>query len=618
MQRLFRELKRRNVYKVAATYAAVAFVTLQAARLIFPATTLEGLYDKLVVLAFVGFPIALVIAWAFELTPEGLRRTQRAEPSEGGPASVEPEEGRRSRSRLALEALIGLGLVASAMAGGWYLMGAGGETGQAPRAGDRSIAVLPFEALSAGEPSTTFARGIHDDLLTRLAHVSGLTVISRTAVQQYRDTELTTGAIADSLGVRWVMEGGVQVLEDQIQVNAQLIDPRTEAHAWADSYRRDLTADDLFALQGEITKRIARSLETALTPEETRQVERRPTGDLDAYRLYVKGRDRLDTRTEAGMRDAVDYFRRAIRHDSTYALAWAGLADAIGLFQTKGYASPSPGDSLPAHETTARRALELAPDRAEAHASMGFVHMTQVNGPAAVQRFERAVALKPGYAQAHHWLGLVLFELGRPGPAREHASLAVELDPRHRSARAVLINVLLARGDTAEARKLLRKDFRFGRSLVLYHARAWDELDAMVRDALKRQGDDALGPLGHFYPARIAVLRGDTASAREHLAAIQGEDAADGGFLIEGLTHAALGQADRAFGAWGHLKWPDAASGLNAWTFRYLFPDVLDPLRDDSRYEQLIRRMNRAWGLHPDGSLPDSAEVSFETPQPDG
>ena len=609
MKQLLEELKRRNVYRVGVTYAVVAFVTLQAARLIFPATTLEGLYDKLVVLAVVGFPIALVLAWAFELTPEGVRRTPGAD---GGEAATGPADEPSSGSRLAVIGLAGLGLTAVAAAGTWYLVG-GGETGPAPRAGERSIAVLPFEALSTGERSTTHARGIHDDLLTRLAHVSGLKVISRTAVRQYRDTELTTGAIADSLGVQWVLEGGVQVLGDQIQVNAQLIDPRTEAHAWADSYRRDLTAEDLFALQGEITRRIARSLEAELTPRETRQVERQPTGDLEAYRLYVKGRDRLDTRAEAGMRDAVDYFRRAIARDSGYALAWAGLADAIGLFADKEYATP--GGSLPDHGATARRALELDPDLAEARASLGLVHLRQMDGPEALRELTRAVELKPGYAQAHHWLGLLLLNLGRLSEAHDHVSLAVELNPGHRAAHGVLLNVLLARGDVAGARNhlghLSREHPRFEgtRSLVLYHAGAWNELEELAPRVGDAEGQTAMG---HFYLARIAALRGDTASARDHVSGIRRGETSNYRYVFQGVTHAALGQADRAFAAWDEMELPAAASGLPTWIVRYWFSDVLDPLRDDPRCRELIGRFNRAWGLNPDGSLPDGADVSFE------
>ncbi|MFW6010790.1 MAG: efflux RND transporter permease subunit, partial [Gemmatimonadota bacterium] len=264
MKQLFSELKRRKVYHVAVTYAVVAFVTLQAAELIFPATTLEGIYDVLVVIAFVGFPLALVLAWAFEMTPDGVRRTSTG--GEAGTAGAPEDasfstEERRSRSRRAMSALVALGLVGAAVAGGWwYLTGGGSEQSEEARLGDRSIAVLPFEALGQ-EVRGPFTEGMHDDLLARLSNVSDFKVISRTTVQRYRDTDLTTAEIAAELGVRWVLEGGVQEMGEEIQVNAQLIDPRSDTHAWAESYRRDLTAESLFDLQSEITQQIAQALE---------------------------------------------------------------------------------------------------------------------------------------------------------------------------------------------------------------------------------------------------------------------------------------------------------------------------------------------------------------------
>ena len=455
MPQLFRELKRRNVYRVAVTYAAAAFVTLQAAELVFPATTLEGLYDELVVLAFVGFPIALVVAWAFELTPEGVRRTPEAEPSGEGPEPAPPD---RSPSRRAPGALVGLGVVAAAGVGAWYLLGAGGEPASraagpadtarsAPRAGPRSIAVLPFENMG-GEESEQFTRGFHDGLLTRLFNVSGLKVISRTSVLQFRETELPLPAIADSLGVKWVMEGGVQRMGDQLQVNAQLIDPRTDTHAWAQSYRRDLTTEDLFAIQGELTKRIARSLEAELSPAEVERIDRCPTEDMGAYRLYVRGRSQLNSRTSEGMRKALGYFRRAIEQDSGYALAWSGLADALGLAPL--YLDSLPTDA-PDQETAARRALDLAAGLAEAHASVGYVRFLDRRGPEALLELERAVRLKPSYAQAHHWLGYLLMTMGRLDEAGDHVRLAVELDPGHASARGVLALLYQAEGNPGEA-----------------------------------------------------------------------------------------------------------------------------------------------------------------------
>lgn len=280
LRQFLAELRRRNVYKVAVAYVAVAFVGIQAADLPVPQTTLPGYADNLLIYpAVFGFPVALVLAWAFEMTAEGVRRTPEAEPKErAAPGAAERE------SRLAVKALVGLGVVAAAVAGGWYLTGGGGES--EPAAGDRSIAVLPFEVLGESEPGT-YTEDMHDVLLMRLFSVSVLTVISRTSVWQYRDSEMTPAEIARELGVRWVLGGGVQEMGDQIQVYAQLIDPHSGTHAWADRYRRDLTAANLFDLQSEITQEIARSHEAAISPRENQRVERQPTDDLEAYRLYV-------------------------------------------------------------------------------------------------------------------------------------------------------------------------------------------------------------------------------------------------------------------------------------------------------------------------------------------
>jgi tetratricopeptide (TPR) repeat protein len=251
---------------------------------------------------------------------------------------------------------------------------------------------------------------------------------------------------------------------------------------------------------------------------------------------------------------------------------------------------------------------------------MGFVRQVQGNGPAALQELKRAVELKPSYAQAHHWLGFQLFDLGRLDPAREHVSLAVELDPRHWAARGVLINVLLAEGEVETARAHLRQlsdghpQYPLVRSFVLYHAEEWDELASVSRRQLE-QGKNRY--YARFHLARAGVGRGDTAVARAQLAKVREDEPSGGRFFAEGLIHAALDQPDSTFSAWRRAR--EAAEGARgpAQVLRYWYPDVLDPVRDDPRYRELIAEINRAWGLNPDGSLPDSVEMSFEV-QPEG
>jgi len=262
--------------------------------------------------------------------------------------------------RLGIGFGMSLGLLA-ALVGGWFLVGAGGGT----EVNDLSIAVLPFETLGQ-EQATVFTDGVHADVLTRLSSVSDLSVTSRTSVMRYRTSDKTLPTIARELGVTWVLRGEVQETANQVQVSARLVNARTDRQVWAQSYRRELTAANLFEIQGEITAQIALALETQLSPEEEQQVARTPTQNLDAYRFYVQGRGLLDQRTEDGMRRAGEYFRQAIARDSSYAVAWAGLADALWLFEDYGYAEP--GSLLPQAGEAARRALALDPDLAEAHA----------------------------------------------------------------------------------------------------------------------------------------------------------------------------------------------------------------------------------------------------------
>ncbi|MFV1988309.1 MAG: hypothetical protein ACC682_13595, partial [Gemmatimonadota bacterium] len=319
-QSFLAELKRRKVYRVAIAYVAVTFVGLEAVDVLIPATTLPAWSGTFfLAIAIIGFPVALVVAWAFELTPEGVRRTLSAGQEPDADAPREP------RRRFGPTALVALGLLAAAAAGGWYVIGGGAGGGRAGEddISDRSIAVLPFETIGS-EEATPFTDGVHGDLLTRLSRISDLSIISRTSVMPYRTSEKSLPVIAAELGVAWILRGEVQESGDQVQVSARLVNARTDRQAWAESYRRQLTAANLFEIQAEITRRIVQALESRLTPQEERQVERTPTESLDAYRYYSQGRELLDQRTEDGVRRGIDYFQQAIAEDSSYALAWVG------------------------------------------------------------------------------------------------------------------------------------------------------------------------------------------------------------------------------------------------------------------------------------------------------
>ena len=536
--------------------------------------------------------------------------TEQAPPPDHGPSPSDRASGPLDRTVRNATLIVGLlsALIGTAWGFGWGPF-ENGEHSPPPR----SIAVLPFENLG-GDENRQFARGIHDDLLTRLSRVSDLQVISRTSVMQYQETDKPLPVVARDLGVKWVVEGTIQQVGKQVQVTAQLINASNDTHKWAQNYRRKLTPSNFFAIQDELTKEITQSLEATLTAQEVQRIERRPTEDLTAYRLYVQGRALLDQRSDQGIRQAVDYFRRAIANDSSYALAWAGLADARSLLSLYGYA---PADSvLPQAQRAAKRAVALDSDLAEAHASLGLVNDYRRDGAAAVRAYRHALDLNPNYARAHQWLGNLYLALGRLDAARTHLQTAANLDPMSPSIHAALAGVYnrqrppqtekaLVHTDRAKA---LASDYAAGHiveGVALARADRHDEaLAAFDRGFDLAAPGDGVRQLHLGKPAVVHVRRGDTARAQAMLDTLEqsGESR-----YARAEVHAALGQVDAAFADLQAVAW---AKFLVA-ELRY--GPALDSLRDDPRYHQLIRQVNRTWGLNPDGTLPSDSTAAAPT-----
>lgn len=519
--------------------------------------------------------------------------------------------GRGPLYRLWVGALIAV-LVLSAV---WFFSrGLSASSASSPP--PRSIAVLPLDNVG-DDADTQFARGIHDDLLTRLSGVSDLRVISRTSVMPYRESDKSLPEIARELGVKWVVEGTVQQASNQVQVNAQLINATNDTHEWGQNYRRDLTPENLFAIQDELTTQIARSLEATLTTQEEERIARRPTENLEAYRLYVQGRALLDQRSDQGIRQAGDYFQRALSRDSSYALAWAGLSDARSLLSLYGYA---PADSvLPGALRAANRAVSLQPDLAEAHASRALVWDYRQDGPAAVREYQQALSLNPNYARAHQWLGNLYLALGRLEEAVSHLQTAADLDPRSASIHAALAGAYNradpprtdeALSHTSRAKELA-PDYAAGHiveGVALRRASRFEEaLLALNRGLDMAAPDDGVRTLHLGKPGVVYARMGDSARAREQLERLENENASPFG---QAEIHAALGEVDAAFADLQAVTW---AKFLTA-ELRY--GPVLAPLRGDRRYDRLLQRVNQQWGLRPDGSIP-SASDSTTSGRPD-
>src|SRR5712691_11462331 len=343
----FAQLKRRNVYKVAVAYAIVGWLVVQIVTQVFPFLEIPNWVVRLVIgLVAIGFPIALVIAWAFELTPEGIKRTEDVDLA---------ASARQPRKH----AWIFIVIVGAAFSIGLFFIGRYTGRNTATAAGTqlptKSIAVLPFDNLSRDPDNAYFAEGVQDEILARLSKIADLKVISRTSTQKYKSAPENLREIAKQLGVMNILEGSVQRANDQVRVNVQLINALNDAHLWADTYDRKMT--DIFAVESEIAKTIAETLQAKLTGSEKQIISGRPTSDTAAYELYLKGRSLWGKRGGDNLRQAIAFYEQAIARDPNYALAYAGLAEAYLILPT--YTATAPREAYPKAKAAALKALQL-------------------------------------------------------------------------------------------------------------------------------------------------------------------------------------------------------------------------------------------------------------------
>src|SRR6266436_1248670 len=352
MSGFFKELQRRKVYRVAAAYIIAAGFIIQIGSAVFPAWELPNWALRFVIiLLLVGFPVALILAWAYDVTPQGIRVTPA--PTKSG-----------SHRRRNLIMLIALGVIISAGAGFFLLPRA------SARKVDKSIAVLPFQNLSAEKENAYFADGMQDDILTNLSKIGDLKVISRMSVMSYRGDGLRNAReIGKALGVATLLEGSVRRAGNRVRVSVQLINANNDEHIWAEDYDRDLT--DVFAIQTDLAQKISSALQAKLSPNEKARLDRRPTQNSDAYLLYLQAHDyatRMDD-IHGAQAKAVPLFEQAIKLDPNFALAFTGLS----MVQSWLYHEAEP---TPARREKARlnadESLRLQPNLPEGHLALGF------------------------------------------------------------------------------------------------------------------------------------------------------------------------------------------------------------------------------------------------------
>src|SRR5438105_13582537 len=398
LDNFFAELKRRNVYKVAVAYAIVGWLLVQVATQVFPFVDIPNWAVRLVVLAIViGFPIALVIAWAFELTPQGLKRTEDVDLA---------VQGRRKS-----HAWIYVVIVGAAFSIGLFFIGrytarnsAGAARTEAATTSSipqKSIAVLPFENLSDDKNAAYFADGIQDEILTKLASIADLKVISRTSTAKYKSKPEDLKTVSQQLGVANVLEGSVQKAADKVRVNVQLIDARADSHLWARSYDRDIK--DVFAVESEVAQEIADSLQAKLSPAEAKTLAATPTKDTVAYDLFLRAEheERLaeNSLSPESHEQAAAWYQQAIARDPNFALATARLVR--NRMDRHWFLEQMTDAELAEVHSMAEHAIALAPTLAEAHVALGnyFYHGYR-QYEQALTEFERALQLQPNAANA--------------------------------------------------------------------------------------------------------------------------------------------------------------------------------------------------------------------------
>ena len=433
-QGIWHELRRRRVMSTAAAYLAVAFVLLQLGEILFPAFDLGPRALRLLFAGLLAlFPVVMAVSWVYDVTASGLRRTDE-EAAAGGPHP----------------ALVA-GILLGALLLGWGVWSAvrfvdatGVMTGTDPSPA-RSIAVLPFADLSATRDQAYMGDGLAEEILNLLAGVEGLQVAARTSSFAFRDND-DVRDIADRLNVATILEGSVRRNENSVRVTAQLIDAETGFHEWSETYDREV--DDLFAVQDEIARAIAEALIGEL--ELNVDLEGRYVAAPEAQEAYWRGRAQWSRRDAVGLPEAIELFNRAIEIDSLFAAAYAGLADSWALMP-QFVEGVDAAEALDRAETLALRAIELDPDLAEPHASLGLVLALRQDRVGALAELGRAITLNPSYAPALHWRANVLAEMNRLADARVDAERAASVDPLSPAIASDHGNILLWSGELAAA-----------------------------------------------------------------------------------------------------------------------------------------------------------------------
>jgi len=577
MRQLFEELKRRNVFKVGAAYLVIAWVTAQVLQLTFESfATPAWVMKTVLVLLAAGFPLALVLAWGFELTPGGLRREAAADIDRSRFASLKNSFG------LMVAVAAAGGLAYFVMTQAWHP-----ESEYIAPGKVRSIVVLPLDNLMNDPDQGYFVEGMHDALITELSKIKALRVISRTSAMHYQGSGKSVPEIARELDVDAVIEGSVLKAGDTVRVTAQLIEARTDRHIWADNFDRKL--GDILKLYAEVTREIADHIRVSLTPDEAASLTASGTVDPEVYELYLKGRHLCFKWGPQEMRRGIDLLQYAVSLDPRHAPSHALLASCLVDSAFFEYMLPVEIDSRA--RTAARVAVQLDEQLAEAHVALGAVrYYLEFNPKAADAEYLKALALNPNSTDALLHISWLYTELGRFDASMGPTLRAVELDPLSTAAVNALGQIHYLSRDFDRAIEEFENALELDPgdpSLNYYVARAFlqkaqfERAIASFRTAveLSKGAPLYLAALGHAYG-----VAGMTDEAGQILGELEREE--DSSPYNLAIVYLGLGRYDQA------IEWLERAYEARNGHLVYLYQGpIFDPLRDDERFISLLKRM---------------------------
>ena len=574
----FSELQRRNVYKVAVAYAVVGWLLVQITTQVFPIFEIPNWALRLIVLAIIiGFPIALVLAWAFELTPEGIKHTE----------DVDLSDKRVSKKRT----WIYVTLIGAALSFALFFVGrlsAPNSSASPAVLPEKSIAVLPFENQNRDPDTDYLCDGIPESIINSLSELPKLKVMSRNSVFHYKGKEADAQTVGKELKVQTLLTGRVRQRGDGLTIGVELINAQDNSQMWGQQYNRKLA--DVFAVQEEIAKEVSDKLRLKLTGTEKEQLAKRPTENLKAFQYYMQGRAAAQRRTNADLLASVSYYEKALQEDGKYALAYAGLSDAYANLGY--YGSIAPVEGRRKAEEAARKALELDDKLAEAHTALGQIYIAFAPSDFSTgdRELKHAIELNPNLAVAHYNLGLSFIRQGRLDEASAELAKARGLDPISSIiARAVVIPHYFKR-DYHRAFELLRQANELGPPLSatweigLYIKNgSLDEAFAEIEKAKAARKDD---PLIVYSTGMAYAAAGKGPEALQKIKEL--------GTLAEGTLstahwiakiYATLNDKEQAF------SWLDRGLATGALGVFYKDEPIWDPIRDDPRFEELVAKL---------------------------